>query len=91
MLPCQPTRIELKHEDSKELLPHRARHQEKQRASHVTQTQSQHQVIPVSTLQPSSSSVAARIGATSSVPAPSSHFEQILSSSTTTSSSSSWR
>ena len=86
MLPNQPTRIELKHEDSKELLPHRARHQEKQRASHVTQTQSQHQVIPVSTLQPSSSSVAARIGATSSVH---SHFEQILSSSTTATSS--WR
>ena len=47
MLPNQPTRIELKHEDSKELLPHRARHQEKQRASHITQTQSQPQVISV--------------------------------------------
>jgi hypothetical protein len=38
MLPSQPTRIELKHEDSKELLAHRARHQEKQRA--IIQSQS---------------------------------------------------
>jgi len=38
MLPSQPTRIELKHEDSKELLAHRARHQEKQRT--IIQSQS---------------------------------------------------
>ena len=63
MLPSQPTRIELKHEDSKELLAHRARHQEKQRT--IIQSQSHNASaggLSSAQQQQQPSAVAARIG-----------------------------
>jgi hypothetical protein len=60
MLPSQPTRIELKHEDSKELVAHRARHQEKQRA---IQSQSSHNISGgLSSTQKPVNAIASRIG-----------------------------
>jgi hypothetical protein len=63
MLPSQPTKIELKHEDSKELVAHRARHQEKQRAIIQSQSHNASAGGLSSAQQQQPSAVATRIGA----------------------------